>query len=86
VSAESSEDMQPPVADAPEHAEPRVEVPEDPRRAPGTNGAGREYPEGLACCHPRGHVGRITGASRDATRASRIEKAVALLEQKKQAG
>jgi uncharacterized protein YdeI (YjbR/CyaY-like superfamily) len=53
--------------------------------APGTNPVAWEYFEGLACTHRREYVNRITEAKRDATRVSRIEKAVAMLEQKKKA-
>jgi hypothetical protein len=69
-----------------EDTEPRVvDVPEDLERALGTNRAAREYFDGLAYSHRREYVKWITEAKRDATRVSRIEKAVAMLAEGKKA-
>jgi hypothetical protein len=66
-----------------EDTAPRVvEVPEDLRAAFGTNARAREYFEGLSYTHQREYVEWIMDAKRDATRVSRIDKAVMMLEQK----
>lgn len=69
-----------------EDTAPRVvEVPEDVRAALGTNDVARAYFEGLSYTHQREYVGWIEEAKRDATRRSRIEKMLTMLEQGKKA-
>jgi hypothetical protein len=61
----------------------RKRVPVKRNPALGTNTTARAYFEGLSFTHQREYVDWITSAKRDATRVSRIEKAVTLLEQKR---
>jgi uncharacterized protein YdeI (YjbR/CyaY-like superfamily) len=57
----------------------------DLQEALGTSRAARAYFEGLSYTHQREYVNWIEEAKREATRRSRIEKAVTMLEQKRKA-